>query len=649
MSPSAPSVGMPAADPAVQKLHDYQLRIVRACEAANTVVVLPTGSGKTLIAAEVIKRLVVQSGSAALFLVSTCLLVDQQAKALQSWTGLNVVKYRGGVSLPSSFDVLVATPDAFRLAQRDAASEGSESCRLQWQMFGVVVFDEVHHAVKKHPYRKLALSLRQWSLSPSSAQDGDGRHSPPLPPSGPRVLGLTASYTYAVMNGEIKNSLRSMCDELLVTNMETATSQELRESGYHAVGAAAEVVLDPTGACACSLPRGVVPKADRKQHEMGPTFFRRVRDGHSTTFTRRLMACICAMENAISCSELPSFTSPLPPSGTLAPRLAPREWGAYAHKLALGGGSEKSASTTSCEAPSARGQPTCPGAVPYPMLAELKHWYEAAKTLVVTWEEAEDEAATILDMGGCRARPSSASQLGETWPGSVRQVISAFWADVPERFPRFEHLKGVLMEKYSRHGGGGGGSDGDGDGGGSGFRGVVFVQRRVTTHVLAHMISADPALAPLFSTACLYASSSPAMASLSVTKSGAQTHVKAFRDGRVNLLLTTNIAEEGMDIPAANCTVRFDAMEHVVSLVQGRGRARQAGSCFVVLRERSDRTTSDLEAAEKQQLRLLRSFKPPPPPSPPKGGEDAAAAGEDLSAMQQHSREQGARDVLVAC
>lgn len=134
---------MPAADPAVQKLHDYQLRIVRACEAANTVVVLPTGSGKTLIAAEVIKRLVVQSGSAALFLVSTCLLVDQQAKALQSWTGLNVVKYRGGVSLPSSFDVLVATPDAFRLAQRDAASEGSESCRLQWQMFGVVVFDEV--------------------------------------------------------------------------------------------------------------------------------------------------------------------------------------------------------------------------------------------------------------------------------------------------------------------------------------------------------------------------------------------------------------------------------------------------------------------------------------------------------------------------
>ncbi|CAM9426372.1 unnamed protein product, partial [Laminaria digitata] len=594
---------MPAAAPAL-RLRDYQLRIVRACEEANTVVVLPTGSGKTLIAAELIKRRV-QPGSPALFLVPTCLLVDQQAKALHSWTGLNVVKYRGGMSLPSSFDVLVATPEAFRIAQRDAAGENSDSCRLQWQMFGVVVFDEVHHVLKKHPYHRLALSLRRWSLSPSPSSSSPppsaqgGRHYPPHP-SGLRVLGLTASYTYAVEDEQLKASLRSMCSDLLVTNTETATSQELKESGYHAVGASAEVVLGSVGAPTPPLPRGVVPVADRKQHEMGPTFFNRLKEGHSTAFTHRLMTCIRAMEKAVSSSELPSFTSPLPPDMT----LAPREWGAHAHKLALGGGSKTSASTDGYEAPSARGQPTYLDAVPCPMLAELEYWYEAAKTLVVTWEEAEDEAATILDMGGCRGRPSSASQLGQTWPGSVRQAISAFWADVPDRFLRYEHFKRVLMKKYAQHGGGG-------DGGGrSGFRGVVFVKKRVTTHVLAHVISIDPVLAPLFSTACLHASSSPATASLSVTKSAAQAHVKAFRDGRVNLLLATDVGEEGMDIPAANCTLRFDAMEHAVSLVQGRGRARQAGSSFVVLRERADRTTADLEATEQRQLRLVQNFKP---------------------------------------
>lgn len=203
------------------------------------------------------------------------------------------------------------------------------------------------------------------------------------------MLGLTASYTYAVGDKKMEASLRSMCSELLVTNTETATSQELRESGYHAVGAAAEVVLDPVGARTFSLPRGVVPVAARKPHEMGLTFFRRVREGRSTAFTSRLMACVRAMENAVSLSELRSFSSPLPPSGN----LAPREWGTHAHKLARGGGSEKSASTKRCGAPSARGQPAQPArrdAVLCPMLAELEHWYEATKILVVTWEEAED-------------------------------------------------------------------------------------------------------------------------------------------------------------------------------------------------------------------------------------------------------------------
>ncbi|CAM9719263.1 unnamed protein product, partial [Laminaria digitata] len=514
---------------------------------------------------------------------------------------------------------------------------------------------KVHHVLKEHPYRKLALSLRRWSLSPSSSSpppppppsstlQRDPRHPRPPPPppphpSGLRVLGLTASYTYAVGDKKVEASLRSMCSELLVTNTETATSQELRDSGYHAVGAAAEVALDPIGARPFALPKGVVPVAARKPHEMGSTFFRRVREGRSTAFTGGLMACVRAMENAVSRSELPSFSSPLPPNGN----LAPREWGTHAHKLARGGhGSKKSASTKKrFGAASARGKPAQlarPDAVLYPMLAELEHWYEATKTLVVTWEEAEDEAAMILDMGGCRARhSSSAGQRGEeeTWPGSVRQVISAFWAKVPERFPRYEHLKDVLMENGGGDGGGSGGGGGGISGGRNGFRGVVFVQKRVTTHVLAHVLSIDPELAPLFSTACLYASSSPATASLSVTKSAAQAHLSAFRDGSVNLLLATVVAEEGMDIPAANCTIRFDAMEHAVSLVQGRGRARQAGSSFVVLRERSDRTTADLEAVEQQQLRLVRDF------IPPLGGTDKAA--HEVMLAAQRSREIGAR------
>ncbi|CAN0559765.1 unnamed protein product [Ectocarpus sp. 12 AP-2014] len=473
-----------------------------------------------------------------------------------------------------------------------------------------------------------------------------------------------------------------MCHELRITTTETATRQELEASGYHATGAAAEVLLDPrphsAGTADDAAPAGVVPRADRKPHEMGTTFFRREAKGTSTAFTRLLMACVRDMEEATAAAAAaqavgPSsqprqtllFASPMPPSGN----LAPREWGAYAHKLALkaggggGGGGAKIPETaagrgiggegvvpgnsvttrcTRCGIEANAGQPRRSSARPtlHLLLAELEHWYEAVKTMVVSWEEREDDATTILDMFGCTGSPSHRAASEAVWPGDVRQKISAFWEAVPERFPRYEKLKNVLLDKYDHHGGDGS-SSGGGGGGKKGFRGIVFVVQRVTTHVLAHAIAVDPRLAPRFSAACLYASSSPATASLSVTKAQAQASIEAFRSGSVNLLLATVVAEEGMDIPKANCVVRYDAMVHVVSMVQGRGRAREEDSSFVVLRERPDRTTADLEAVERQQQRLVRGFRPPA------AGSAAATAGDAALVAAQRARERGAHEALL--
>ena len=102
------------------------------------------------------------------------------------------------------------------------------------------------------------------------------------------------------------------------------------------------------------------------------------------------------------------------------------------------------------------------------------------------------------------------------------------------------------------------------------FRGILFVEQRVTTHVLQHYIRIDSQLRPLFTTACLYATASPATASLSVTRSQAASMLKAFSDGSVNLLITMVVAEEGMDVLVANCSICFDSMVNSVSFVQVR-------------------------------------------------------------------------------
>lgn len=55
---------------------------------------------------------------------------------------------------------------------------------------------------------------------------------------------------------------------------------------------------------------------------------------------------------------------------------------------------------------------------------------------------------------------------------------------------------------------------------------------------------------------------------------------------QVNFLLTTDVAEEGIDIPRCSCTIRFDLPTTVRSYIQSRGRARQNGSCFILMLER---------------------------------------------------------------
>lgn len=131
---AAPNLGPPSV------LRAYQLRLANIAEARSTIVLLPTGAGKTLIAAEVAKRI----RRPVLFLVPTVLLVEQQAAAVRSWTRLNVAEYMGGARLASSFEVLVSTPKAFEAAQ--LKQEGSSNL-LSWASFGLVVFDEVRAPV----------------------------------------------------------------------------------------------------------------------------------------------------------------------------------------------------------------------------------------------------------------------------------------------------------------------------------------------------------------------------------------------------------------------------------------------------------------------------------------------------------------------
>lgn len=503
------------------RLRNYQARIVETAVVANTIVLLPTGSGKTLVAAEVIRRI----GTPSFVFVPTIPLVCQQASAIRNHIPtLEVGEFNGDSILPKSFDILVTTPKAFEVAQ----SRGIES--LSWMAVKLIIFDEVHHAIKDHPYRHLALKLKQSSASP-------------------RVVGLTASLTYAVGEKKINKSVGRLCQELQIEKIESASDKELRDGGYQGAGQGAIAEL-----CLPNVKRtgNLVPPALRKPHLMHQMFFDRIKKKEATPFSTELVKVIHVLETVLK-SDIHAFKSPLP-------NVSLKSWGVYAKKQSH----------------------------MHDLYPKLEHFYEALRLLVVSWEENEDIAIAYLKMMKVHC---SKHQVSE-----VNMAITSFFNSQQVSLVRFENLFTILEDKLQQYK--------------QDFRCIIFVQQRVTTHIMKHIIEDHKDLGLRIKAQCIYSTKTPATPSLSISKSVSESALKSFGTGKSNMLIATNVAEEGLDIPEANCVIRFDPMDHAVSYVQGRGRARHSESTFVVLAQRIDRPISLLAEQEIEQQKFASLFVP---------------------------------------
>ncbi|KAN0064145.1 Dicer-like protein 1 [Thecaphora frezii] len=120
----------------------------------------------------------------------------------------------------------------------------------------------------------------------------------------------------------------------------------------------------------------------------------------------------------------------------------------------------------------------------------------------------------------------------------------------------------------------------------SAFCGIIFVQRRQTAASLAELLRRIPELDYLKPEWLIGHddSNGPAM--------DWQEQVEVLdrfrRRAPTNLLVATSVAEEGIDIQAANVVIRFDLFARHSSFLQSKGRARSKDSRFVILAERNN-------------------------------------------------------------
>jgi hypothetical protein len=130
----------------------YQIELYNAAVFNNTVVYLPTGAGKTMVAAMLAACMKKFNPKKKVFFVCDRLpLVFQQASYLRCQTGLSVGEFcsesRQQVASQQDADIKVFTC-AYLINKLNTKEVFMEDCCC-------LIIDEVHHARAEHPFQKL--------------------------------------------------------------------------------------------------------------------------------------------------------------------------------------------------------------------------------------------------------------------------------------------------------------------------------------------------------------------------------------------------------------------------------------------------------------------------------------------------------------
>ena len=187
----------------------YQESIFQSAKEKNTLVVLPTGIGKTAIALLLIlERLNRFPDSKVIFLSPTKPLCSQHYETIKKHTNIEKEKitlYTGNLSpearkeLFESSKVIIATPQTI---QSDLKNK-----RISLKDISLLIIDEAHKTVKNYSYNILASIYRDYSLHPL-------------------ILALTAS------PGSNKEKINEIKNNLFIENIEIRTEEDSDVSPY---------------------------------------------------------------------------------------------------------------------------------------------------------------------------------------------------------------------------------------------------------------------------------------------------------------------------------------------------------------------------------------------------------------------------------
>lgn len=145
-----------------------------------------------------------------------------------------------------------------------------------------------------------------------------------------------------------------------------------------------------------------------------------------------------------------------------------------------------------------------------------------------------------------------------------------------------------------------------------GFSGLLFVKQRATVGVLARLLSHHPKTRDRFQCAAYVGWSSDknrkgALGDL-LHRDMQRDTLDEFKAGRKNLIVATDVLEEGIDVSSCSLVICYDRPANLKSFVQRRGRARHRESTYAVMISTEDESLSLHKWQELEQA-MIKAYQ----------------------------------------
>ncbi|XP_053483146.1 interferon-induced helicase C domain-containing protein 1 [Ictalurus furcatus] len=116
-------------------------------------------------------------------------------------------------------------------------------------------------------------------------------------------------------------------------------------------------------------------------------------------------------------------------------------------------------------------------------------------------------------------------------------------------------------------------------------RGIIFTKTRLSAIALSQWIQENSKFEDVGVRASHLIGGGDQSVVKPMTAAEQREVLNKFRDGVINLLIATTVAEEGLDIKECNIVIRYCLVTNEIAMIQARGRGRAEDSSYTVVEE----------------------------------------------------------------